>query len=352
LCARLWHQSHAHIDRASHLMAPPLVDSLALAKGKGGDPARCGFELCRNILLGVREARAHRPDLVLKYGVHLLRHHSSALSHEVWAAYEQVCIALLLQSRYNTKQRSAKASEREPSAEMQMAQEYIDKLSKQFSESLRVKRLDAMMWEAKGELDLAMEEYAAIQEEDPSNIFALKRQVAICRARRRPNEAARKLVDYLQTFCSDHEAWLMLHDLYLGNAQYKRASFCIEELVLINPMNYIYHLRAGDLMYTMGVATHGGSHDQLLTARKYYAHALELKPGCLRALYGILLVCAAVGTSTKGKGTKVDTAELQSYAEAQLAKAYSPNDKHHPMRPLVLAFVKTLRNSTTTSASG
>ena len=55
----------------------------------------------------------------------------------------------------------------------------------------------------------------------------------------------------------------------------------------------------------MGMASNGGSHDLLLTARKYFAHALELKPeGCLRALYGILLVCAAMGGSTKGKGTK------------------------------------------------
>jgi len=261
-----------------------------------------------------------------------------------------VIIALLLQSRYDTAQRRAKPSERQDSAEMQMADKFISKLSTQFAESLRVKRLEAMMFEAKGDFENAMGEYDTILETDPSNLFALKRQVAICRARGKSAEAARKLVDYLQTFCSDHEAWLMLHELYLASQQYKRASFCIEELVLINPMNYIYHLRAGDLVYTQGMAQHGGSHDQLLTARKYYAHALELKPGCLRALYGILLVCSAIGTSTKGKGTKVDTAELQSVVEAQLTRAYSPNDKPHPMRPLVLALMKTLRS--TTAASG
>uniref|UniRef100_A0A7S2NJY0 ER membrane protein complex subunit 2 n=1 Tax=Haptolina brevifila TaxID=156173 RepID=A0A7S2NJY0_9EUKA len=333
-------------------MAPPLAESIALAASKDSDPARCGFELCRNILLGVREARAHRPDLVLKYGVYLLRHYNSKLSHEVWAFYEQVAIALLLQSRYTTAQRKAKPSEVKPSAEMEMAQEFIDKLGSQFSESLRVKRLEAMMWEAKGELDFADKEYAAILESDPQNIFALKRQIAICRARGKSAEAARKLVDYLQTFCSDHEAYMMLHEIYLAGQQYKRASFCIEELVLINPMNYIYHLRAGDLVYTMGMSQHHGSHDQLLTARKYYAHALELKPGCLRALYGILLVCAALGTSTKGKGTKVDTAELQEFATAQLTRTYSPEGKAHPMRSLVLSLVKTLKSSATTSASG
>jgi len=75
-------------------------------------------------------------------------------------------------------------------------------------------------------------------------------QVAIYRARggsaRLGNlaEAARRLSEYLSTFCSDAEGWLMLHELYLLTQQYKRASFCIEELILINPMSYIYHVQA------------------------------------------------------------------------------------------------------------
>ena len=212
----------------------------------------------------------------------------------------------------------------------------------------------------------------------------------------------------------------MLHELYLAHQQYKRASFCIEELILINPMNYIYHIRAGEIScacgpsrasasepaphscplslaadrgvararrYTLGMSERGGSHDVLLTARKYFAHALELKPGCLRALYGIILVCAALGASTKGKGTKVshpaplpvrrpraapqarghphpqpvrnplqvDTAELLAFVEPQLVKAYTPSTgAAHPMRKLVMAMMKTLGSSSagSTPAAG
>ena len=43
-------------------------------------------------------------------------------------------------------------------AEMKLAQQYINLLSNQFPDSLRVKRLEGMMWEAKGEADLAMAE--------------------------------------------------------------------------------------------------------------------------------------------------------------------------------------------------
>ena len=138
----------------------------------------------------------------------------------------------------------------------------------------------------------------------------------------------------------------MLHELYLNSQQYKRAAFCVEELILINPMAYIYHLRAGEIMYTLGMGPMG-SHDQLLTARKYFAHALELKSdGCLRALYGILLVCAALGGSSKGKGIKVDTADLLAHIQPQLIRCYTPAGaaaKPHPMRPLVMALVKKLQ---------
>ena len=301
-------------------VAMELPESLALAKAKGYDPARCGYELSRSIVMGVRQARVNRPDLVVKFGTWLLKKHASSLSYEVWAMYEQVYIALLQHARYGAR-RTAPDDGAE-SDEMRLAQEYVATLSAQFSDaSLRVKRLEGMMWEAKGEVDLAKTEYDDILAEDAHNLFALKRQVAVCRARGKVADAVKKLSEYLTTFCSDHEAWLMLCELYLMSQHYKRACFCIEELILINPMNYIYHLRAGEIVYTLGVAERGGSHDQLLTARKYFAHALELKPGCLRALYGILLICSALGSSTKGKGTKVDTAEC---AALPPLKAYPP----------------------------
>ena len=338
---------------------PPLDESLAKVKQYSNSPSRCGFELCRAILLGVRDARAYRPDLVMKYGGHLLRNFASSLSHEVWAAYELVFFSLLAYGRYPPSKQKSSNTEADAPAEMKLAQQYINLLSNQFPDSLRVKRLEGMIWEAKGEADLAMGEYEDILAEDPSNLLVVKRQVAVYRARggsQRPGalaEAARRLSEYLTTFCSDAEGWLMLQELYLLTQQYKRAAFCIEELILINPMSYIYHIRAGEILYTMGVAANGGSHDQLLTARKYFAHALELKPeGCLRALYGILLVCAAIGSSTKGKGTKVDTAELLAHIQPQLIKCYTPQGKGaaHPMRPLVMALVKKLTASAGSAA--
>jgi len=68
----------------------------------------------------------------------------------------------------------------------------------------------------------------------------------------------------------------------------------MEELILINPMAYIYHLRYAEILLTIGGVEKGGNAEMVRTARKYFAHALELKPQKnLRALYGLLLCCAA-----------------------------------------------------------
>lgn len=47
-------------------------------------------------------------------------------------------------------------------------------------------------------------------------------------------EAIRQLNSYLETFINDSEAWLELSELYLQEADYSRAAFCFEELLLTN----------------------------------------------------------------------------------------------------------------------
>ena len=197
---------------------PPLSDLLPLAQAKANDPAACGFELSRSIVLAVRESRAVRPDLVAKFGCYLLHSHTNRLGAEVWSMYEQVYTALLMYGK-----RSGKRGGDDDSEDMRLAQEYCALLSHQFPDSMRVKRLEGMMWEAKGEHDMATKDYDDILEADPNALQAMKRQVALLRARGRPVEAAKKLVEHLGVVCSDTESWLALCDLYLQQQQYAKA---------------------------------------------------------------------------------------------------------------------------------
>eukprot|EP00308_Calcidiscus_leptoporus_P025224 CAMPEP_0119375940 /NCGR_PEP_ID=MMETSP1334-20130426/37568_1 /TAXON_ID=127549 /ORGANISM="Calcidiscus leptoporus, Strain RCC1130" /LENGTH=324 /DNA_ID=CAMNT_0007394371 /DNA_START=16 /DNA_END=990 /DNA_ORIENTATION=- len=313
-----------------------LEEHQAAALSRGNDPSRCGYTLSRNLVMAVREARVHRPDLVVKFGCYLLSNHGSRLGYEVWAMYEQVFVALL---QYAKKLGKGSSSRTTVSKEMQLAQEYCATLSVQFPMSLRVRRLAAMLLEAKGEFEAAMSEYDAIMKEDPNNLFAMKRQVALLRGCNKPTEAACKLVNHLNFVCADADAWLVLADLYLQQQQHRKAAFCVEELILINPMNYMYHVRYGEILFTMGGGERGHNAELVRTARKYFAHALELKPNQnLRALYGLLLCCAAAGKGSKGR----DVTELVTFAKQSLLDAYAGHGAETPMLMVVQAMIATL----------
>tara|TARA_B100000524_G_scaffold259825_1_gene141236 strand:+ start:37 stop:279 length:243 start_codon:yes stop_codon:yes gene_type:complete len=76
------------------------------------------------------------------------------------------------------------------------------------------------------------------------------------------------------------------------------------------------------------------------TARKYFAHALELKPQHnLRALYGLLLCISAVGKG--GKGGKENNAEIVALVRRTLAGEYKENAKPGMLK-LVEAMVDKL----------
>ncbi len=51
---------------------------------------------------------------------------------------------------------------------------------------------------------------------------------------------------------SDADSWLQLCDLYLSAQQYRRAAFCMEELILINPMSFLFHVRYAEILLTLG----------------------------------------------------------------------------------------------------
>lgn len=56
-----------------------------------------------------------------------------------------------------------------------------------------------------------------------------------------------ELNEYLKMFQADHEAWLELCDAYLSEMEYAKAAFCLEELILMNPHNHVYHQRFADV---------------------------------------------------------------------------------------------------------
>lgn len=156
-------------------------------------------------------------------------------------------------------------------------------LQRRFPDSVRVKRLEALALEQKGEYQAARNVYAAIIKETPVDTGARKRTAMTYKAEGKLDRAIQILNEYTSVFANDTDAWQELCQLYLATGRTSLAQFCVEELLLLRPEHYALHLQYADLLYTQG------GQANLRVARKYYAQSLELKPDNARALYGLLL---------------------------------------------------------------
>ncbi|KAG8058005.1 hypothetical protein GUJ93_ZPchr0002g25151 [Zizania palustris] len=248
-----------------------------------------------------RKLRARRPDPVLRLGLALLNNSSarSRLASEQWTLYEQVAVAAMDCHR------------------LDVAKDCIGVLSKQFPGSARIGRLEALLFEAKGEWADAERAYALILENNPFDQIVHKRKIAIAKAQGDMSLAVEYLNKYLELFMADHDAWRELAEIYVSLQMYKQAAFCYEELILAQPTIPLYHLAYAEVLYTMGGL------ENLQTARKYYASTIKLTGGKnTRALFGVCLCSAAISQLTKGRNKEEESSELQSLAAEALLNDY------------------------------
>ncbi|CAM0947329.1 unnamed protein product [Alopecurus aequalis] len=248
-----------------------------------------------------RRLRARRPAPVLRLGLSILNDASarSRLASEQWTLYEQVAVAAMDCQR------------------LDVAKDCIGVLSKQFPGSVRVGRLEALLFEAKGDWAEAERAYALILENNPFDQIVHKRKIAMAKAQGDMSVAVDHLSKYLELFMADHDAWRELAEIYVSLQMYKQAAFCYEELILAQPTIPLYHLAYAEVLYTLGGL------ENLQTAKKYYASTIQLTGGKnTRALFGVCLCSAAISQLTKGRNKEEDSSELQNLAAEALIKAY------------------------------
>ncbi|WVZ61256.1 hypothetical protein U9M48_011160 [Paspalum notatum var. saurae] len=269
-----------------------------------------------------RRLRARRPAHVLRIGLALLNNASarSGLASEQWTLYEQVAVAAMDCQR------------------LDVAKDCIGVLSKQFPGSTRVARLEALLFEAKGEWAEAERAYAQILESNPFDQIVHKRKIAIAKAQGDMSLVVDYLNKYLELFMADHDAWRELAETYVSLQMYKQAAFCYEELILAQPTIPLYHIAYAEVLYTMGGL------ENLQTAKKYYASAIQLTGGKnTRALFGVCLCTSAINQLTKGRNKEEEGSELQSLAAEALLKDYK---QRAPSKvPLISGMLKNMKLS-------
>jgi tetratricopeptide (TPR) repeat protein len=106
----------------------------------------------------------------------------------------------------------------------------------------------------------------------------------------------------------------------LSIGRYDSASFCLEEVILHDPMNHMLHCRLAEVYFTMGSV-------HFLTARKYFSQSLEIKKkNNPRALHGLAATCHAIAEdltlTSQLKGRADVNRALHEFAKAELASVY------------------------------
>ncbi|XP_046396800.1 ER membrane protein complex subunit 2-like [Ischnura elegans] len=253
----------------------------------------------RDLFRSWRELNDRKSCEVVNLWENVLRKKIHKLGDEKLMVYEQVCLAALDTNR------------------MDIADQCLLALKKEFSGSLRVRKLQAMKLEAMERYDEALEILDNIIRRDETNAAPRKRRVAILKARGRISEAIKELTEYLKKFMSDQEAWQELSDLYLMETDFPRAAFCMEELLLQNPHNHLVHQRYAEIRYTQG------GYENMELARAHYCQAIKLNPNNIRALYGLFLTSSNIALSPKTTSQKrKDAGKLAQWALRQIQERY------------------------------
>lgn len=253
------------------------------------------LEVARQKMKQWRDEPLRNSEEVVELGECLILEHGNKLGDELWTIYEQVFLASL------------------DCGKIDLATLCLKELNTQFPNSMRVRKLKAMRIEALERYDDADKCYDNILEAEPANAVAYKRKIAILKAQNKISEAIKELNNYLTKFMSDTEGWMELSELYISQLEYKKAKYCMEELILSNPHNHLYHQRYAEILYTMG------DHEK---ARKYFAQALKLDNDNVRALYGFFMAASNLASFSKDSKAKKENSKFASWAGAQIMEQY------------------------------
>jgi len=251
------------------------------------DISEVTFVESRDALRRFRDQGTRQSLMTLKLGRNLIENSPGRLGDEQWDVYEQIFIAAI------------------DIGDFALADHYLQIITAQFPESKRVWRLAGLLQEASGDLEAALENYSENLKVDTGDAASTKRIISLLKNQGRIADCVSELNKYLSVYQCDAEGWFELAEIYLSEYEYEKAAFCFEELIILNPSNYIIYQRYAETKATMG------NLDNLKIAKKYFCQSARMSGfNSNRALLGLVVVCEQLQT-TKG----VSSAEKQELIE-------------------------------------
>lgn len=200
---------------------------------------------------------------------------SKSDTQETWYLYEQLLLASL---------RTGDDSN---------ARILLSRLSDRFgATSPRILSLTGLYDEAtaadRSALEDILKRYTALLSEDPTSTPVEKRRVALLQSLGRTDEAILALTKLLAHSPTDSEAWSHLAHLYRSQGLYAQSTFCLEEVLLVQPNAYPIHARLGETSF---IAANSGNalndFESLIDSTRHFCRAVELCEWYLRGWYGL-----------------------------------------------------------------
>merc|ERR1712038_1658639 len=147
-----------------------------------------------------------------------------------------------------------------------LAQRLFSLIERDFptTSSGRAAKLNLLFYE-KHDLENVLIEREELAKKAPTDQVLEKRYIADQIASGDNDKAILLLCEHLETFQTDEHSWMCLSDLYIQEALYEKAAFCLEELVMKNPHTAHYHIRLAEIYYTWATLEHGQSVQATIT---------------------------------------------------------------------------------------
>lgn len=190
----------------------------------------------------------------------------------------------------------------------------LEKLTERFgATNEKIMALRGLYQEAVAPNNEALQEilsdYNKILSENPMNAPIHKRRTALIKSLGRREQAISNLVDFLDAFPTDVEAWAELSELYVSQGLLSQAIFSLEEAVIATPNAWNLHARLGELEYLLGLSLEGAEGQKhLMQAVQRFSRSIELCDDYLRGFYGLKLACAQLLQKTGSqKGSTTPT---------------------------------------------
>lgn len=208
----------------------------------------------------------------------------------------------------------------------------LEVLVNRFPSSQRIEYLKGLVNESKNKMDDASSIYSSMITINPANTIASKRQIAILIENGKIQEAITSLHSFIRDNMGDEEAWRELAGLYLLYGQYDSASYCYEDLILIQPYFYANHIIYGECLFSSigGSNNHNSKKDVqniIVQARKHFSHSLMLKrESNVRALWGLIRCCYADISLSSPSATVTASAASSSSSKKKNEKTVIDNN--------------------------